>query len=83
MDLISATTTKTGLKVKSRIDSRQYATGTRVSTAALAEVRLVPDKFHGEWNYTIYPSGHPDAICQFYYRPLAVESRAAEFAGQV
>lgn len=55
VDLISATTTKTGLKVKSRIDPRMYSTGRRVSNAELAEVNLVPDKFHGEWNYTIHP----------------------------
>lgn len=56
VDLISATTTKSGLKVKSRIDPRQYATGRRVSDAELADVQLVPDKFHGEWNYTINPA---------------------------
>lgn len=55
VDMISATTTKTGLKVKSRVDPRKYETGRRVTNAQLAEVNLVPDKFHGEWNYTIHP----------------------------
>jgi hypothetical protein len=56
VNMISATTTKTGLRVRSRIDPRQYMTGRRVSNAELAEVHLVPDKFHGEWNYTIHPA---------------------------
>jgi hypothetical protein len=63
VDLISATTTKTGLKVKARVDPKRYATGKRVSNSDLAAVHLVPDKFHGEWNYTIYPANHADAIC--------------------
>lgn len=62
VDLISATTTKTGLKVKSRIDPRRYATGRRVSNAELAAVNLVPDKFHGEWNYTVLPTNHTESI---------------------
>ena len=45
VNMIAATTTKTGLKVRSRIDPRQYATGLRISNAELAEVHLVPDKF--------------------------------------
>jgi Rhodopirellula transposase DDE domain len=56
VDLISATTTKAGLKVKARIDPRCYPTGKRVSNAELANVHLVPDQFHGEWNYTICPT---------------------------
>jgi hypothetical protein len=43
------------LKVQARLDPRQYATGRRVSNAELAGVHLVPDKFHGEWNYVIRP----------------------------
>lgn len=63
VDLISATTTKAGLKVKSQIDPRTYATGRRVSNAELADVNLIPDKFHGEWNYTIVPAQQAYAIC--------------------
>ena len=55
VDMISATTTKTGLKVKSRVDPRHYETGRRVTNTQLADVNLIPDKFHGEWNYTIVP----------------------------
>ena len=56
VNLISATTTKAGLRVKSRIDERIYAKGRRISDKELAEVNLEPHAFHGEWNYTIHPT---------------------------
>lgn len=55
VELISATTTKTGLTVRSRLDERSYAKGRRVSDKELARVHLEPHPFHGEWNYTIHP----------------------------
>ncbi len=58
VELIAATTTKAGLTVRSRIDTTHYKKGIRISDRELAEVNLVPDKFHGEWNYTIMPDGH-------------------------
>ena len=57
VSLIAATTTKTGLLVRSRIDDRPYPKGRRVSDAQLALVHLEPHAFHGEWNYTIHPTG--------------------------
>jgi len=56
VNLIAATTTKTGLRVQSRLDNRVYAKGRRVSDKELALVNLEPDAFHGEWNYTIHPT---------------------------
>jgi hypothetical protein len=56
VNLIAATTTTTGLQVRSRLDERIYAKGRRVSDKQLATVNLHPDKFHGEWNYTIHPN---------------------------
>lgn len=58
VELIAATTTRKGLKVHSRLDSRHYATAIRVSDKQMAEVWIVPDKWHGEWNYTIHPRHH-------------------------
>ena len=55
VNLISATTTKTGLSVRSRLDERVYRKGRRISDAQLALVNIEPNKFHGEWNYTIRP----------------------------
>jgi len=55
VSLIAATTTKTGLRVRSQIDDRVYAKGRRISDKQLAQVDLEPNVFHGEWNYTIHP----------------------------
>ena len=57
VELISATTTKAGLTVRSRLDETQYKKGIRVSDREMEKINLHPDKFHGEWNYTIHPSG--------------------------
>ena len=62
VNLISATKTKTGLTVKCKLDPHIYRTGRRVSDAEFATVYLSPDKFHGEWNYTIYPANNPESI---------------------
>lgn len=56
VSLIAATTTKTGLTVRSRIDEQVYAKGRRVSDRQLADVNIEPNAFHGEWNYTIRPT---------------------------
>jgi transposase len=55
VSLIAATTTATGLKVHSEIDSRTYPQGIKVSDKEMALVNLRPDKFHGDWNYEIRP----------------------------
>jgi len=56
VNLISATTTKTGLKVLCRLDDNFYAKGRRVSDKELDQVKHHPDDFLGDWNYAIYPS---------------------------
>jgi Rhodopirellula transposase DDE domain len=53
--LIAATRTETGLKVKARLDTNAYREGIKVSKADLDDVKLRPDSFHGDWNYTILP----------------------------
>lgn len=55
VNLIAATTTAAGLKVRSQIDTQSYPTHTVVSDAELAQVNMQPDDFHGEWNYVISP----------------------------
>jgi len=55
--LIAATRTKAGLKVRARLDTNSYREGIKVSRAELENIRLRPDSFHGDWNYTILP--HP------------------------
>jgi hypothetical protein len=53
--LIRSTTTKTGLRVRSRLDTRRYAVGKDVPVEALKRVRITPHRFHGEWNYAVRP----------------------------
>jgi hypothetical protein len=53
VDLIGATTTRTGLKVHAELDRGSYPTGVKVSNAELAAVPLTRHDWHGEWNYTI------------------------------
>jgi Rhodopirellula transposase DDE domain len=53
--LIAATRTQVGLKVKAKLDTNSYPGGIKVSKAELENVQLRPDKFHGDWNYTILP----------------------------
>jgi hypothetical protein len=55
VDLIAATTTTKGLKVKSKLDSNQYEKGLKVSDKELAKLMITKDIFHGEWNYKITP----------------------------
>lgn len=55
VDLISATTTKTGLTVRCELDSKFYPKGIVVSDREMANLNLKRDPFHGEWNYTLQP----------------------------
>ena len=56
VQLIAATTTKTGLDVRCELDDATYTTGRKVSDDELAAVNLERDGFHGEWNYRIRPT---------------------------
>ncbi len=55
IDLIAATTTKTGLEVFARLDENTYPKAIKVTDAELAAVQLDGNPFHPEWNYTIHP----------------------------
>ena len=59
VELISATTTKTGLTVRCELDTGQYPSGIVVSDAEMAAINIKRAEFHGEWNYTISPNPHP------------------------
>jgi hypothetical protein len=56
VDLIAATTTKTGLKVLCELDTNKYPKGIAVSDAEMENLNIRRAEFHGEWNYTIDPS---------------------------
>ena len=55
VNLIAATRTETGLRVRAEIDKGTYPQGREITDAELAQVRLRPYRFHGDWNYTIHP----------------------------
>ena len=55
VNLISRTTTITGLKVSCRLDRRRYPIGRKVSDTEWATINLLRDDFHGDWNYTVRP----------------------------
>ena len=58
IELISATTTKTGLTIMAADDPNWYPTGVKITDAQLAAVPLVPHEWHGDWNYTV--TAHSD-----------------------
>ncbi|MGC8513154.1 MAG: ISAzo13 family transposase [Acidimicrobiales bacterium] len=53
VDLIAATTTRSGLAVRAERDPGKYPKGIKVTDAELAAVPREPHRFHGEWNYTV------------------------------
>jgi len=58
VDLIGATTTRTGLTVRAEADTNSYPKGIKISAGQMAAIapQLKPNKFHGEWNYTVAPA---------------------------
>ena len=56
VNLIAATTTRTGLKVYARLDPDSYPKGIKITIEQLAAVNLQGDPFRPEWNYTITPN---------------------------
>jgi hypothetical protein len=59
IQLIAATTTRSGLAVTCCLDDNEYPKAIRVSDAEMALINITPDDFHGEWNYTISPTDRP------------------------
>jgi hypothetical protein len=56
VELIGATTTQTGLRVRAELDRGHYPLGVKVGDRELAAVPLARHEFHGEWNYTLHPA---------------------------
>ena len=57
VNLIGATTTRTGLSVHAELDDRVYPAGIKVPPQDMAAIRprLQTHAFHGDWNYTLRP----------------------------
>lgn len=56
VQLISATTTRQGLRVHAELDGGQYPTKVKVADEQMDALNIKRHPFHGEWNYTIEPS---------------------------
>ena len=55
VNLIAATTTTAGLRVRAQLDTNAYPKGVKVSQQDLGTLNLRPARFHGDWNYVIAP----------------------------
>ena len=59
VDLISSTTTATGLTVRATLDTGEYPTGISYTDKQVKALPLQRHDFHGEWNYSLLPSDTP------------------------
>jgi transposase len=50
--------TREGLRIEAELDTNSYPKGIKVSDEEMAGLNLQRAKFHGDWNYTILPSGN-------------------------
>ena len=55
IELIGATTTKTGLTIECALDERTYEKGIRIKKSEMQRLDIEGDAFHPEWNYTVKP----------------------------
>jgi hypothetical protein len=55
VNLIGSTRTTKGLRVKARLDKRQYPTGVEITKVEMRSLALRHDDFHGDWNYVLEP----------------------------
>jgi hypothetical protein len=55
VNLIAGTRTPTDLTVRCLLDRRRYPSNVKVADEQMDPLRLIPDRFHGDWNYTIRP----------------------------
>jgi Rhodopirellula transposase DDE domain/Helix-turn-helix of DDE superfamily endonuclease len=66
---INTTRTRRGLNVHAELDENTYPLGIAVSTQELRQLPIQPHEHHGEWNYTIAPTGTKTA-------PVTADDRA-------
>ena len=55
VNLIASTETQAGLRVRCELDKGRYPSGQKITDNQMAAVKLVPYRFHGDWNYTLHP----------------------------
>jgi hypothetical protein len=62
IELISATTTTTGLTVHAELDADSYETGLTYTTRQISALPITRHDFHGDWNYTVRPEPHETPV---------------------
>lgn len=55
VNLIGATTTKSGLEILCKVSYEEYPLGVKISDADFNSINVLRNDFHGEWNYSILP----------------------------
>ena len=58
VNLISATRTRAGLRVKAILDPRAYEAGIKISDEEMEAIRLERHALYPDWNYTIKPGSY-------------------------
>ena len=58
INLIGATRTATGLRVKAKLDTKFYEAGVKITDEEMGQINLRTHRTNPEWNYTISPSNH-------------------------
>ena len=61
IELIGATTTKSGLRVNALLDEGEYPTG-KIMNAEMKVLNLEKSVWHGEWNYALVPQGQSGSL---------------------
>ena len=59
LNYIRTTTTRTGLRVRARLDRKHYAKGEKIADWEMAELCLNRHETNPNWNYTLTP--HPSS----------------------
>jgi DNA-binding transcriptional ArsR family regulator len=62
VELIAATTTKTGLTITCALDTANHPKNIKVNDAEMDAIAIVGDPFHPEWNYSISPRNQDRAL---------------------
>jgi len=54
INLIEGTTTKKGLKIKAKMDTKIYEVGKRILKEEFNKINIKEHLINSKWNYTIY-----------------------------
>jgi len=55
VNLIGATRTAAGLRVRCELDPGRYPQGQKITDDQMSTLNIKPARFHGDWNYSIHP----------------------------